>query len=128
MADDAASDPVVAILEGRTIANYLRRGRRHQALPAAQLLADWVGAFRTWSRLRLAGAEGPHVRAADLQEEDLQAEALLRGLALPVGEVAEEMAAVRAARPIPEWHDMDAATRAEFEGLFAEAATLSRRH
>jgi hypothetical protein len=88
--DEAANREIRAYSRSQAIdrtEDYIRRGRALGAVASDRLKEDWIAIYRRWCR---------EVRNFELQREanDIESELSLRGLAVPIEEVVDEMNAL----------------------------------
>jgi hypothetical protein len=121
---DSLSDDLVSRLLDRQMAvaaDYVRRGRSHHELNAAELVEAWKAAFRVYAR-----EPGPGLQSA---LHDFEAELDIRGIAVPFAEVREDWDRLKAsAATVYEELEADPERLRDFdEELRAEIAEFKAR-
>ena len=86
---DRLASVVIKNEEMDQLADYVSRGRRFQELPANEVKAVWIGAFRFELHALLAGSDVSHTEL-----NDISAEIALRGEKEPFEAVMPEAAAL----------------------------------
>jgi hypothetical protein len=120
---DKEWDAWMASVDVDCAADYLRRGRRYASLPAEDLPKSWQKAFRAWVQI-------PNSELMRREKDDLGAELELRGIPLPLAEVADAAEVLRnkAAEAIRQLESNPERYREVAESLEEDLEVFRRRH